>query len=291
MDNYGIIEFKEEMKKSGYSFSFMPLDEILKIKHPVLSPFNFNQIDFFLFILFTEGKENHVVDFKEYECKKGTLLALRKGQIHKFSNPKMNGCLLKFDYEFLGRFFTKAEAQKSLLLFNEFLYEPVLQLTTQQYNTLLIIVNQIKEEYEKQSDEFSASIIRSLLQVLVNEIYRIKTAIRDNYSNRKYLSQFIVFYNTIEENYTHTLKVKDYAHQLGWHPKTLNLVTRNVVNKNAKEFIDEVCIKNIKRLLVNSELSIKEIADQSGFEETTNFNNYFKKRVGETPNKFRQLKT
>ena len=147
MKKYPIIEFKKEIKMTNsYSFSFMPIDKVLQIKHPTISPFNLNQVEFFVLFLFTGGKENHTIDFEEYECKKGTLLALRKGQIHQFVNPNMTGYILKFNDEFLERFFIKTETQKSLLLFNEFLYQPAIQLTPEQYNRLSIIANQIKSK-------------------------------------------------------------------------------------------------------------------------------------------------
>ena len=41
-------------------------------------------------------------------------------------------------------------------------------------------------------------------------------------------------------------------------------------------------------ILFNTDLSIKEIAYQTGFEEPTNFVKYFKKEVGMTPSVFRK---
>ena len=69
--------------------------------------------------------------------------------------------------------------------------------------------------------------------------------------------------------------------------KTLNTITKSIVNKSAKAFVDEISTKQIKRLLINTKLSIKEIAYQSGFEETTNFYKYFKRQTQVTPEQFR----
>ena len=84
-----------------------------------------------------------------------------------------------------------------------------------------------------------------------------------------------------------TIKVKDYADLMGISTKTLNTVTKSIVHKSAKAFVDEICTKQIKRLLLNTKLSIKEIAYKSGFEETTNFYKYFKRQTHTTPDQFR----
>jgi AraC family transcriptional activator of pobA len=74
---------------------------------------------------------------------------------------------------------------------------------------------------------------------------------------------------------------------IGLSTKTLNTITKNIVNKSAKEFIDEIYTKQIKRLLIHSDGAIKEIAYASGFEETTNFYKYFKRQTQLTPEQFR----
>ncbi|MFY0675097.1 MAG: helix-turn-helix transcriptional regulator [Bacteroidia bacterium] len=274
--------------KSGHSFSVVSLNKLLNNKYEDHSPLDFHQIEFFVFILYANGTENHIIDFKDYACKKGTLLAIRKGQIHKFSATDLDGFILVFNYEFLGSFFTESEAQKSLLLFNDFLFDSKIQLNKKNFQELFSIAKEIKEEWQNVDDNLSPSIVRSLLQVFINKLYRIKSSSQEKVSDHQNLTEFIQFQTKIEESYAQSLKVKDYAQWLGIHSKTLNNITQMVVKKTAKEFIDEICIKNIKIALVNTQLSIKEIGFNSGFEENTNFNNYFKNRVGITPLEFRK---
>lgn len=286
-----VLEFRQDMTlSSGHSFSVVSLHSLLNNRYDDHSPLDFHQIEFFVFILYYGGSEKHIIDFKEYECSKGTLLAIRKGQIHKFSSTDVTGVVLVFNYEFLGSFFTTGEANKSLLLFNDFLYDSKVQLNDEQYKELTTFTEQIKNEWQNLNDELTPSIVRSLLQVFVNKLYRIKSRSADSPNTKKYLSEFIQFQDMVENRYTDSLKVKDYATWLGIHSKKLNRITQSVVQKTAKEFIDEICIKNIQIMLVNTKLSIKEIAFQIGFDEHTNFNNYFKDRVGATPMKFRMLK-
>jgi len=145
----------------------------------------------------------------------------------------------------------------------------------------------MKEEYFKVNDPYSLGIIRSELHILIAKLYRIKAQNTAIINDKKYLNEFIEFQKMVEAKINETTRVGDYAEMMGVSTKTLNNITKHIVNKTAKEFIDEICTKQIKRLLINTELSVKEIAYASGFEETTNFYKYFKRQTQTTPERFR----
>lgn len=287
--NYHKVNFKNS-KKPNSDFDMVPLRQLLDTHYIDHSPFKLHQVDFFIIILFQEGKGKHTVDFIDYPCKKGSLIVIRKDQIHKFSKSNLDGVLLVFTIEFLGNFYAKTEAQKSLLLFNEFLNSPIVQLSKNQLSIFSQLVDRLNEEYIKSPDHHSPSIIRSELQILITKLYRLKTQNNDVANNKKYLSEFIRFHNCIEDNFSKSLKVKDYSTWLGIPTKTLNAASQNFAQKSAKEFIDEICINHIKRQLINSDKSIKEISYDTGLQETSNFYAYFKKRVGKSPVEYRKEK-
>lgn len=179
------------------------------------------------------------------------------------------------------------EAQKTMLLFNELLGVPKLQLKDGDFQNVQQVIDRIKEEYFKVDDKHSLSIIRSEIHILITKLFRIKANSEKIDFERKYLKDFVLFQHLTEKNITKTTRVQDYAGMMGLSTKTLNTITKSIVHKSAKEFIDEICTKQIKRLLINTELSIKEIAYQSGFDETTNFYKYFKRQTQTTPEQFR----
>ena len=69
---------------------------------------------------------------------------------------------------------------------------------------------------------------------------------------------------------------------------SLNKICKSFTKKTLKEYIDSALILEIKRMLINMNLNISEIAFELGFDEVTNFSKYFKRRVGQTPNDFRK---
>ncbi|MFK8104527.1 MAG: helix-turn-helix transcriptional regulator [Saprospiraceae bacterium] len=247
-----------------------------------------HRVAFYMIILITEGSGKHTIDFTDYTCQAGTLLTVRKDQVHKFfQHNSMKGKLLLFTDEFLVSYLEDLETQKTLQLFNELLGSPKLQLSKTEFQAIAALVERMQQEYLEINDAYSFSILRSELHILIAKLYRIKSQEVQIIAKRKYLNAFIEFQDLVEREVTKYAKVLDYAKKLGLSTKTLNTITRSIVNKTAKEFIDEIYTKQIKRLLINTEHSIKEIAYIAGFEETTNFYKYFKRQTQLTPEQFR----
>jgi len=82
--------------------------------------------------------------------------------------------------------------------------------------------------------------------------------------------------------------VNFYADKLAVHPNYLNAVVKRVIGKNVLNIIHEHIISNAKILLLQTNLSIKEIAYQLSFGEPTHFGSFFKKYTGLTPVEFRK---
>lgn len=247
-----------------------------------------HKVDFYVLLFVEKGNGFHTIDFTDYKCSKGTILTIRKDQIQKFTRSStLKGSLLIFTNEFLVSYLEKIEAQKTMLLFNELLNVPKLQLNDINFNNVFEVIKRIESEYFNINDEHSLSVIRNELHILTTHLLRIKAKDNQVELDKKYLKEFIDFQNLVEKNVRNTTKVKDYSIQIGVSTKTLNTITKSIINKTAKEFIDEISTNQIKRLLLNTNLSIKEIAYQSGFEETTNFYKYFKRQTQTTPEQFR----
>lgn len=269
-------------------FDILRIEEVFQRKNLDHSPFSFHRVDFYLMILSTHNQGYHNIDFIEYELKRGTVLTIRKDQIHRFVNKDAKGFVLLFTNSFIVDYLIQLEALKTLQLFNELLGSPKIQLIDAEFDEIFNLIASIQNEYFHKRDEFSLAIIRSLLQVLIGKLFRAKST-RNNkvIKSSKYLENFIQFQDLVEQHCLQTKKVKDYAIMMGITTKTLNNIVHSILNKTAKIFIDETVITQIKRLLIHSNLNIKEIAYQTGFQEPSNLFKYFKKLTGQTPEGFR----
>ncbi len=272
----------------GSQFDLISLEELFLRKNLDHSPEALHRVEFYVILFIEEGQGYHTIDFTDFKCSGGTLITIRKDQLHKFfRSNNLKGSLLLFTDEFLVSYLEEMENQKTMLLFNELLGVPKLQLKNCDFRNVQQIISRIKKEYFKVNDQHSLSIIRSELHILVTSLFRIKAKSEEIDFEKKYLKEFVSLQQLIEKNITKTTRVQDYALMMGLSSRTLNTITKSIVHKSAKEFIDEICTKQIKRLLINTQLSVKEIAYQSGFEETTNFYKYFKRQTQTTPEQFR----
>lgn len=250
-------------------------------------PYEIHLVEFYVVIYIHKGSGTHTIDFTDYSLKSGSIITVRKGQLHKFHKCKYDGYMLLFTDDFMIQYLEKLEALRTLQLFNELLGDPIISLKKNAAESVHNIIQRIKQEYTSINDDFSLKIIRSELHILISKLFRIKAAKVEISGKRKYLAEFVQFQELVEGNVHESLKVKEYALKMGISTKTLNTISKAIINKTAKEFIDEIGIKNIKRLLINTDRSIKEIAFDSGFEETSNFYKFFKKHTFLTPEQFR----
>jgi AraC family transcriptional regulator, transcriptional activator of pobA len=248
-----------------------------------------HRLNYYILFLVTDDIGRHSIDDKDYYFSKGTFFAIRKNKLHKFYfNDKAKGYLLFFKEEFLHNYLSEFELSKTLHAFNELLASPKTQLESNDFIEMLYLLEKIESEYTKISDSYSKNIIRSKIHILLTKIHRFKSRGYDKIQLSKYLKDYIKFQDLLEENYSKTKKVKDYARFMGFSSKKLNTIIKYVSNKPAKEFIDEFIIIKAKKKLLYSNSSIKEIAFELSFNDPTNFFKYFKKHTSFTPENFRK---
>lgn len=83
----------------------------------------------------------------------------------------------------------------------------------------------------------------------------------------------------------------DFAGQLNIHVNHLNRAVKAITDKTTTQIIGERVLQEAKIMLRHSVWNVSEIAFSLGFSEVTHFNNFFKKNVGLSPLKFRNLST
>ncbi|TYA74754.1 AraC family transcriptional regulator [Seonamhaeicola marinus] len=281
------IKFKNSQNtKSG--FDIITLESLFRRKDLDHSPFDFHLVEFYLLLIIEEGTGKHTIDFTTYKYTTGDIITIRKDQIHKFHfDASVKGSVLLFTDDFLVSYLEKLEALKSLQLFNELLGKPKIALKPDAFKDILAIVHRLKTEYFNINDTYSLGIIRSELHILLAKLFRMKYQNDTVSSEKKHLNDFVRLQNLVETHALQHKKVNYYANQLAKSTKTLNNITKSIIHKSTKDFIDDIATKQIKRLLINTTLNIKEIAYVSGFEETTNFYKYFKRQTNFTPEAFR----
>ena len=75
----------------------------------------------------------------------------------------------------------------------------------------------------------------------------------------------------------------------GLSPAAFSRFFRRAVGKTFVEYVGEVRIGHAARLLIETDLSVLDIAYESGFRNLSNFNRRFRRLKGKSPREFRQL--
>ncbi len=81
----------------------------------------------------------------------------------------------------------------------------------------------------------------------------------------------------------------DFANQLSIHVNHLNRALKETTQKTTSAIIAERLAQEAKMLLKHTNWNVAEIAYCLGFEEPTHFNNFFKKKMQQTPTQFRSV--
>lgn len=91
----------------------------------------------------------------------------------------------------------------------------------------------------------------------------------------------------LERDHATTRSVAHYARAADVSPRRLGELLVDRVGKPTKQLIDERVVLGCKRRLVHANASVKELADELGFDEPTNLVKFFRRHTQTTPIAFR----
>lgn len=235
----------------------------------------------------TVGFGQHSVDFEKYDFSPGVFIFISKNQIQSFDfKPGNEGFIISFSEEYLEQTIRFNNKLSEKFVFNFHFKKPVVKVVAKEQEYFFIIIDRILQEYNKLNT--SNEIIQALLNLLILNSERIKKEELSKFINSEYLEIFLEFKKTLESKFSEDRNANSYAKNIGVSYKHLNNVCKAVINKTAKQFIDDFIILEIKRCLLGSEISITKIIKYTGFKEYTNFIKYFKKHTGFSPLQFRK---
>jgi AraC-like DNA-binding protein len=92
----------------------------------------------------------------------------------------------------------------------------------------------------------------------------------------------------VEKHFRNMHYVKDYADLLHKSPKTLSNLFPKYSDKSPLMVINERILLEARRLLLYSDKSTMEVADELGYKDPGHFSKFFKKHEGLSPSQFRK---
>jgi len=244
--------------------------------------------NFYHFMLFTKGGGTHMIDFKQFPVQPYQMYFMIPGQVHSwnFEGP-VDGYVINFPVPFFKEFLLNPDYIEQLPYFSGVLENSVLILPHELREKVVYILENILKEMDADNKQ-SLDMVKVLLMQLFIIIGRLgfeNPAVKLTSHNYTLARNFL----RLLEQHVGTLKLpKEYAELLFITPNHLNAVCNEILGRSAGEVIRDRVVLEAKRLMVNKELSISEIAYKLNFSDNSYFSKFFRKYAGVAPEDFRQ---
>lgn len=271
-------------KASGFSDPGVHVRRICsrndKQKHLIYA----HQDDYYNFGIVERGFGKIVIDFREYDLAQGDLFVIQPGQVHYVVDMEDDeGWLFLVDNSYIGY----AEKQ----IFDDFLlFASSVRIDSRRMSELTRIAAVVAERMGGVADNLGKTAVRRLVEAMIAimaEVVREASRSQMRHSRRN-LEIVQSFRSLLDERIAVDRSPSHYASLLNISPVYLNEVVKKVTGLSAASYIRDELVLRTKRLLVHTDLAIKEISDRLGIDDYAYFSRLFSKATGLSPTAFRR---
>lgn len=244
--------------------------------------------NFYVLVFFTHGSGTHEVDFDRFSIQSGSVFLLQPGQIHNWDlSYDIEGFVVFYSYEMYNLYF----GQKSINhypFYSSVTNSPEILLDSDEIKAISPYFNSLIEE-NKDNKILKQDKMMNLLDCIHIELARkySETHLHEAHSYNVKIKNFEQF---LELNFKTEKAAAFYASHLNITLKHLNRICNEILKKTTTEVIIHRVILEAKRMLINKDLSVKEVATRLGYDDYSYFVRLFKKNTGMTPKTFRDAK-
>ena len=248
------------------------------------------KVNFIAYVMVTEGRltvdMNNVTYHLEKNC---SLFVDRKMVIENVKHTENFSCVICAMSTDMGfAFFNKSLLQSIMHI----MANPVIKMEQTEVDLMMkyydLLVFKMDHQEMSLGRETVRDIIRCFAYDLLSNINRHLNQDNDDDMLRQSDRIYRRFMFLLADNTNVNRSVKSYAAELCVSPKYLTSVCRKHSDCTASELIATAVISRIKQLLLYSDLSIKEVASEMGFDNLSFFGKYVKKHLGLSPNHYRK---
>ncbi|UII25588.1 AraC family transcriptional regulator [Fulvivirga maritima] len=245
--------------------------------------------DSFEVLFFNKAAGSLLVNNKEYQVTDNTLVFLSPFQKRqwKLEPDSSDFTLLIFQEEFLNEFFSDKLFTYRLLYFYQLEHPCMLGVDVRRIINYQELVSEIKSELVNVRPD-SQHIIRSLIYYLLQKInrrYALEYGLAIDAPGDDYAFQFK---KLMEQHIYKKQRLADYTDLMGISRITLNTSVKARFNVTASHLLKQRLFFEIQNLLLYSDKSVSQIAQELNFSEPNHLMRFFKKQSGMTTSEFLQ---
>lgn len=242
--------------------------------------------NFYLLVLFTNGTGIHEIDFDKYPIKKGSLFILQPGQIHNWSlSNDIDGYIVFYSQEIYNLYFGTKKIE-DYLFYKSVKSNPEMYFEKNEFAEIEMYFKLMLSESESGKPKRNDKILNFLDSINI-EISR-KYLLDNNHKTAVYNHKIDQFEKLIDTHFKIEKSPSFYASKMNITLKHLNRICKTILNKTATELITERVILEAKRLLIDKNKAISQVADELNYENYSYFAKLFKKETNNSPSEFRK---
>lgn len=231
--------------------------------------------------------QNINIDGTNHEFKKNSITTLTANQNFELGQPE-SVIAWQFNRAFYCIIDHDAEVSCSGLIFYGSAEQLIICVDEEQSAKIHLLFQIFVDEFAEK-DNLQEDMLRMLLKRLIIKITRLYKLQNEVLQVPSEELDIVRQYNLlVETNFKKWHQVQDYANEMHKSPKTLSNLFSTISTKSPLKIIHDRLVLEAKRLLIYTDLTIKEIAYELGFQEVPPFNRLFKKIATDTPSNFRK---
>ncbi|MBQ5927225.1 MAG: helix-turn-helix transcriptional regulator [Clostridia bacterium] len=212
-------------------------------------------------VYYVQGEGTTTVGDQVYSFSPGSFIITEPNQVHKESSD--NPVTVKF----IG--FTTDD-------------EPLTPgIYTDLNNVVSDTIDEILEEIENKQTHY-----QTMMNLLAKKI--IVSVLRLSPENYYVKSSFEYIQNYIKMNANKNTTIQQLAKDLNYNYDYLRQLFLSQLKISAKKYFFDVKLQNTKNLLLNSDLTVKQVADITGFSSASHLCSAFRQHFGMSPLQFRK---
>ncbi len=235
------------------------------------------------------GERYYFIKDKIYHIKKGTIVFINANDLHCTRNIASSGferILIDFTEDFISPAIQSADSDLLKCFKNDI---PIIELDKEERYYIENLLNSMQKEYIEKEENYLSFLQSTLIQLLVfinRHNFTIKNMQNDINPTHKQISKIIGYIN---EHFSDDITLESISEKFYISPCYFSRTFKKVTDLSFIEYLNNVRIKEAKRLLIESNMNITEISEKTGFKSSTHFGRVFKKITKMSALKFKQL--
>lgn len=249
--------------------------------------------DCFEMLFIQSGTVFAMVNDQYYVLQKNDILFVSPGDLHGTTSIPEHDVMvyiIKFTLGIFGNRISEMSESKYLLAFynKKHNIRNHINESSRYYSEIVDIFKRLIEENDQKQNAYQF-YIKSLLYQLICLFIRLKIVyIEEVGADNSESDRISILMRYVEENWKSPPKREEAAKIMFMSEGHFSRYFKKTMGTNYKEYIDNLIITKASELLENSDFSIKQVALEVGFSNTSNFIRLFKNIKGYTPGSIRE---